>query len=641
MGRALPPSVTLEAARRAYDDGRPEAAAALLADLRESLGRSTSPEAALTRARADALEAAQGDDPTHAVAAHERLLALVRAGGDRAELARALVDSAIAGIAVDHPAIDAQLTEAIELATSAGDLAMQAEAWATQAAAFGRRHQPGEAVIAATAGATAARRAGAWSWAAAAEGTRSLALSQLGDSVSAVQAADAALSAALSSGQRQAAAELRLQLALLLTLADDVDGAQLVLGHAIAALHDLPERLAPQVEVVRAHLHLAKGDLDAAAASAAVAKAGWTELRDPRQQAESHVLQLTIALARGDHDAARAALSDPLMDQASPPLAALTRARAALNLEPPIVAQATATQAAQVAQGHGAQRIEDEALHIAVLANWQAGDLEAALQAALALAEARRRHSIRLREVSAAAHGAARSVVAEADETLSSTGMAANQDAPPTVHVEMLERTAHGVRNALARVSACAELLAMPAPPIARDQLLERLMSALGAVAGLIDGSVRDAREGRGPQGHRTRLEPLAHRVLARYADEARERGIHIKVIGDQGVFAAAPPSVRRDAVSQLVRNAVLYCRPGDCVRVVLTRDEDHAVITVQDDGPGMPADRVAALAEGRISDAGLGISMVHRAVTSAGGTMTLSGGPGIGTTVELRLPRG
>jgi signal transduction histidine kinase len=456
-----------------------------------------------------------------------------------------------------------------------------------------------------------------------------------------MRAAEAALNAAVSSGQRRGAADLQLRLALLLIEADQLDRARQVLDQAGASTPEPPGRLAAFTDTVRAHLQLACGDLDAAAAASARAAAGWTEVGDPQRQAEGRILDIQIALARGDLDAARDAVSEPILEHASPPQLALVRARAALHLEPPDAARAVAARAVEIAEGHGAQRIEDEALHIAVLVTWQAGDHEAACRAALALAEARRRHATRLYEVRAAAQDAARRVTAQADETRASTGLAADHDEPATANVELLERASHAVRNALARVSACAELLAMPAPPLPRDQLLERLLSALGAVERHIDDAVRDAREGRVVQRHRTRLEPLAHRVLSRYVAEARERGIRLKVIGDQGVFAAAPPSACRDAVSQLVRNGVLYCRRGDTVRVVLSSDGDQAVITVQDDGPGMPADRIAALAEGRTSDAGLGISMVHRAVTSAGGDMKLTGGPGIGTTVELRLPRG
>ena len=641
MERAQHPSVTIEEARLAVGAHRESDGAALLAELRAALVGQDGPEAALALARADALEASVQGDVARCLAAQARVLAGVRAGGDRAELARELVRDASARMCFDQPEAETRLTEALEQATAAGDLTVQAEAWVTQAMLSERRHQPGEAIIAATAGAAAARRAGAWGWAARAEGTRSAALSQLGDPISAVRAAEAALNAALASGQRRAAAELRLRLALLLVRADQLERADEALEQAEATLPASPGPLVPELDTVRAHLLLARGDLEDAAAASAHAAAGWAELGDRRQRAKSRLLGVQIALARGDLDAAREGVADPVLAHASPPLLALTRARAALHLEPPAAARVAADHAVEIAQGHGAQRIEDEALHIAVLVTWKAGDHEAALQAALALAEARRRHATRLYEVRAAAQDAARRVVAQADETRSSTGLAADRDEPPTANVELLERAAHAVRNALARVSACGELLAMTAPPLPRDQLLERLLTALGAVERHVDEAVRDAREGRVVQGHRTRLEPLAHRVLSRYADEARERGIQLKVIGDQGVFAAAPPPACRDAVSQLVRNGVLYCRRGDTVRVVLSSDGDQAVITVQDDGPGMPADRIAALAEGRTSDAGLGISMVHRAVTSAGGAMKLTGGPGIGTTVELRLPRG
>ena len=71
----------------------------------------------------------------------------------------------------------------------------------------------------------------------------------------------------------------------------------------------------------------------------------------------------------------------------------------------------------------------------------------------------------------------------------------------------------------------------------------------------------------------------------------------------------------------------------------VLVEDEPGLItVTIRDEGPGIPAGRLAAAAAaGR-----LGVShSIHGRLRDLGGSATISSAPGEGTEVELRLPRG
>jgi signal transduction histidine kinase len=71
----------------------------------------------------------------------------------------------------------------------------------------------------------------------------------------------------------------------------------------------------------------------------------------------------------------------------------------------------------------------------------------------------------------------------------------------------------------------------------------------------------------------------------------------------------------------------------------VLVEDEPGMItVTIRDEGPGMPAGRLAeAAAAGR-----LGVShSIHGRLRDLGGSAIISSAPGEGTEVELRLPRG
>lgn len=72
----------------------------------------------------------------------------------------------------------------------------------------------------------------------------------------------------------------------------------------------------------------------------------------------------------------------------------------------------------------------------------------------------------------------------------------------------------------------------------------------------------------------------------------------------------------------------------------------DYVVLTVGDNGTGMDAAALARAADpffttkGPGKGTGLGLSMVHGFAVQSGGALTLSSQPGVGTTVELWLPR-
>ena len=90
-------------------------------------------------------------------------------------------------------------------------------------------------------------------------------------------------------------------------------------------------------------------------------------------------------------------------------------------------------------------------------------------------------------------------------------------------------------------------------------------------------------------------------------------------------------------AVHTALDNIVRHC-PKDTGAWVLIEDEDEAVIvTVRDDGPGIPEGRLArARGEGRL---GIAQSVVGR-IQDLGGTVEIITAPEEGTEIEMRVPR-
>lgn len=107
-----------------------------------------------------------------------------------------------------------------------------------------------------------------------------------------------------------------------------------------------------------------------------------------------------------------------------------------------------------------------------------------------------------------------------------------------------------------------------------------------------------------------------------------------------------------RQSLLHLVRNLLDNAARHAATRVAVAvhRDDDSLVLTVDDDGPGIPDvdrervfERFTRSDSGRSRDAGgagLGLSVVERVARQHGGTACATEAPGGGARLEIRLPR-
>jgi signal transduction histidine kinase len=104
-------------------------------------------------------------------------------------------------------------------------------------------------------------------------------------------------------------------------------------------------------------------------------------------------------------------------------------------------------------------------------------------------------------------------------------------------------------------------------------------------------------------------------------------------------------------AVAALVGNSLRYVRrgsrrlPGGSIQVRVRREGEGIAVAVEDDGAGIPPDKVAKLfhrGEGVTHGTGLALMLIEDVVVAHGGTVDVQSKCGAfecGTTVTLRLP--
>lgn len=141
-------------------------------------------------------------------------------------------------------------------------------------------------------------------------------------------------------------------------------------------------------------------------------------------------------------------------------------------------------------------------------------------------------------------------------------------------------------------------------------------------------------------------LEPIPLDQLAReVAASERRAEVEVHVEAPETVIVPADAYYLRQSLENLVRNAREAMEGQADARVVLRveRAGSSGVVRVEDNGPGIPPDRLATIFEPFVSTKGkgmgLGLSICREIVEAHDGRLEVESAPGRGTTFRVILP--
>ncbi|MGC1352155.1 MAG: HAMP domain-containing sensor histidine kinase [Xanthobacteraceae bacterium] len=141
-------------------------------------------------------------------------------------------------------------------------------------------------------------------------------------------------------------------------------------------------------------------------------------------------------------------------------------------------------------------------------------------------------------------------------------------------------------------------------------------------------------------------LVEVSEAVVDLYDAAAEDKDVDLKVVGDRPMVITGDRDLLFDAVANLVDNAIKHGREAGQVTVELSRSDADAVISVADNGPGIPIDehqhvfrRFYRLERSRCTPGnGLGLSLVAAVARLHDARIRLfDNAPGL--KIELRLP--
>ena len=203
---------------------------------------------------------------------------------------------------------------------------------------------------------------------------------------------------------------------------------------------------------------------------------------------------------------------------------------------------------------------------------------------------------------------------------------------------EMLAAVSHDLRTPITRLRLRAEFVADP-------PLRELMLRDLGQMDALVHAALSFIRD-RAVERVPARLDLAS--LLRTVCDEAADLGHRARYGGPDHLVIRGHEDELRRAVGNLVDNAA---RVEAEALVELSREADGTIaVTVSDDGPGIPPDRLEDVmqpfrrgpddgARPQPSGFGLGLPIVQAIVAAHGGTLTLSNRVPHGLCCRIALP--
>lgn len=205
----------------------------------------------------------------------------------------------------------------------------------------------------------------------------------------------------------------------------------------------------------------------------------------------------------------------------------------------------------------------------------------------------------------------------------------------------MVSQVAHEIRNPLEAVELFTSAAADTDDPEERSRLLRRVRREVVQLERIIHDFLvyaRPARPDRVPHDIRGPIREATELVGA----EARNGSGSLELeLPDAPLVARADPDHVKRVLLNLLRNAL---QAGERARVRVVRSDDRIVVSVSDDGPGVPPELRERIFEPFVTDraqgAGLGLAIVRRVTEANGGRIELAAepGPGFGKGAEFRL---
>ena len=220
------------------------------------------------------------------------------------------------------------------------------------------------------------------------------------------------------------------------------------------------------------------------------------------------------------------------------------------------------------------------------------------------------------------------------------------------VYIERYVQTlTHEMKSPLTALRAAAELLSEDLPEADRQRFLANLCNEVARLHDLIErllqlSALERRRTVENPET--IDLRAVVTDVIDSLAATARSRGISVSLPAPGTALVRGERFLLRQAVANLVQNALDFTPKGGVVAITIKRQDDMWALTIDDTGPGLPDFALSRVFErffslprpdGGRKGTGLGLALVGEVAALHRGTATVTNRNSGGARAVISLP--
>lgn len=210
---------------------------------------------------------------------------------------------------------------------------------------------------------------------------------------------------------------------------------------------------------------------------------------------------------------------------------------------------------------------------------------------------------------------------------------------------EMASAVAHGLRNPLAAIRSCAELVADDDIPSGSHRTIHDVIDQVDRLEAWIRSFLTRTRAEPDSAGDVAHVDAIIQRCLAGFAPQLRKRGITVEFAPTEGSPIAAAGSAELEQVlNTILSNAIEAMSSGGSLTIGWRAAPGGRIaIEVADTGPGLSDEQIETLfvpfRTSKASGLGVGLALGRRIAERVGGSLDLRNRPGSGVEVTLTVP--
>jgi len=210
---------------------------------------------------------------------------------------------------------------------------------------------------------------------------------------------------------------------------------------------------------------------------------------------------------------------------------------------------------------------------------------------------------------------------------------------------ELAAGVAHEIRNPLNAIGIVAQRLKREFSTGEDQEEFESLTGTMVSEISRINASLQDFLDYTRPTPLNFApldTEEFLASIAKLYESEGQKK--EITIINQAQDFAfEADAEYLRQAISNLVRNALDACDGGDRIDLNAVIEDEKVMITIQDTGRGIPEDQLPRVFDlyytTKDMGTGVGLALTHKIIADHNGTIEVTSQVGQGSTFKIELP--